>query len=174
MSVHVVIRNANSSDALRISEVHCLSWLSTYRGIISDDYLEKIKLSFDDCSSEQRRRKFIEDHDGQNTFVAEVDGVIVGFAEGGISRESHELGQAEIYAFYLVQQYQGMGIGRKLFHAFVEQYAKNNGMRSLVIRTMAKADGKEFYQKIGGQLIAEFMETIAGGDHQVQVYKWIF
>ncbi|MHB1628557.1 MAG: GNAT family N-acetyltransferase [Bacilli bacterium] len=84
----MTIRKAASTDARELAVVHVDSWRSTYRGIVSDDFLES--MSYDD--REARWRSTLDAIGAENAkrivFVAEDhDGRIVGFAMGGPHRD---------------------------------------------------------------------------------------
>ncbi|MEC0092321.1 GNAT family N-acetyltransferase [Paenibacillus macquariensis] len=78
------IREAKLADINAISYVHAESWKTTYRGLLADEYLNKI-------TAEGRRSQWVRIFESLNTdkclFVAEEkDGSIVGFANGGPCR----------------------------------------------------------------------------------------
>ena len=102
------IRAATPEDAASIGRVHVDSWRSTYAGIVPADYLA--------CLSYRNRESawkqlLTADRPGTCCFVAETeDGDIVGFANTGPEREGNSIYGGELYAIYILEGYQRMGI----------------------------------------------------------------
>jgi len=76
-------REASHIDVDGIAKVHLHSWRSTYRGIVSDQYLSSLTLG-------KRKKGWIKtfnkpNHD-ERIFLAEDEGEIVGFCNGGRNR----------------------------------------------------------------------------------------
>jgi L-amino acid N-acyltransferase YncA len=81
----MVIREARLDDALAIARVHVDTWLSTYRGIVPEDYLARLDYSPRERSWGQMLSTAAED----NHFIYVIEdraGQIVGFADGGQER----------------------------------------------------------------------------------------
>ncbi|WP_254052723.1 GNAT family N-acetyltransferase [Bacillus sp. V59.32b] len=99
------VRKASMGDAQGIANVHVNSWKTTYKGIISDDYLNSLEIN-------ERLAfwvKIIEE--GKSiVFVAENDkGEIVGFSSGGEEQTNDPKYTAEVYAIYILEGYQKTG-----------------------------------------------------------------
>jgi len=65
------IREAEPRDARAIAEVHVGSWRAAYRGQLTDDYLDDLKV---DDRLDQHRRTLEEPRAGWRTWVAEEGG----------------------------------------------------------------------------------------------------
>jgi GNAT superfamily N-acetyltransferase len=104
----VSVRAATLQDASAISHVHVQSWLTTYAGIVPDDYLSSL-------NEAERvplwREWLVRDI---HVYVAELDGQVVGFVSGGQIREPLQEYDAELFAIYLLKRAQGIGIGTAL------------------------------------------------------------
>ncbi|PKM47428.1 MAG: hypothetical protein CVV03_03085 [Firmicutes bacterium HGW-Firmicutes-8] len=76
----MIVREISLSDAAGVARVHVDSWRSTYRGIVSDDFINGL-------TYEKAMEHFISIFRPKDSpvfgFVAEVDGQIVGFGAGG-------------------------------------------------------------------------------------------
>jgi|SRR5579872_222700 len=109
------IRPASVEDAASIAEVHIRSWQWAYRGLLPDDFLDRLHETLD------RRRelwtRIIGGEPGsQRTWVVEEADRILGFASDGPSRdEDASPGTGEIGGIYLLPEAVGKGIGRDLF-----------------------------------------------------------
>ena len=161
------IRRALPSDALGIARVHVESWRSTYVGIVPDDYLASL-----DCRERERIwRRLIAD-DGQITHVAEHnrDGV-VGFVSGGPARE-HDMAYAgELYAIYLLKQYQRQGIGRRLVTELCSWFL-TEGLTTMYTWVLEENPSRRSYESLGGIEFKRQTITIGGRDVVEVAYGW--
>ena len=76
------IREAVPGDARAIAEIHVRSWQATYRGQLTDEYLDGLTV---EDRVEQHRRSLEEPHAGWTTWVADEGSGPVGFAVTGPS-----------------------------------------------------------------------------------------
>jgi ribosomal protein S18 acetylase RimI-like enzyme len=90
--------------------------------------------------------------------VLEIEGEVVGYATLGRNR-SRDLGQqGEIYELYLLPEYQGIGLGTRLFKAAREKLAAH-GLDGLVVWALEDNTGAmAFYAGAGGRDVAEGVE----------------
>ena len=161
------IRRALPSDAPGIARVHVESWRSTYVGIVPDDYLT----SLDRSERERVWRRLIADAT-QITYVAEHSkGGIVGFSNGGPARIDDIPYVGELYAIYLLEQYQRQGIGRRLVGELCA-WLLSHGLTSMYTWVLDKNPSRCFYESLSG--IEFTRQTIAiGGLDVVEVaYGW--
>jgi GNAT superfamily N-acetyltransferase len=145
-----VVRTAERRDIPHLIRVHVDSWRVAYRGLIDNGYLDSSLLE------EQRTTMWNAwswaDRPGQQVFVGEVDGRVLGFgfvgperleAEGTFS----ELG--EVYAFYLHPDAWGSGIANPLMehcHDFLRAAGFSQAVL-WVLRDNPRA--RRFYEKLG-------------------------
>src|SRR5262245_12243764 len=109
MTQAFTIRRAELADAEGIAQVHVDSWRTTYQGSMPDELLANLSVE----ERTEMWRRWLSNPDSPSFFyVAETDGQVIGFAAGGPERTGHAVYQTEIYAIYLLQAYQGQGIGR--------------------------------------------------------------
>lgn len=165
------IREARSDDAQGIAEVHVASWRAAYRGIVPDEYLAQL-------SVEQRARRWLETLavGVEIIYVAEDDaeggGHIVGFASGGVERsEDMPAYDGELYAVYVLQEYHGQGIGRRMVRALAERLAKRN-FNAMLVWVLADNPYRGFYERLGGQLLGEKAIAIGGTSLTEVAYGW--
>src|SRR5690242_19435028 len=104
------IREATLDDAAAIARVHVESWRMTYAGLIPDEYLAGLN----HADREEKWRETLAVRNGA-TFVAvdEAEG-IVGFASGGPERSGNRDYTGELYAIYILEDWQRRGIGKAL------------------------------------------------------------
>ena len=163
------IREAKGNDSAAIARVHIDSWRTTYREMVSTDHLAS--LSYED--REQRWQEFFSATDVlQFAYVAEYDEqLVVGFASGGSNRDIGSVYEGELYAIYLLEEYQHKGIGRELTRAMVARLL-HEGMSSMQVWVLADNPGGRFYESIGGHRLKE-QEIVIGGTTLIEVaYGW--
>lgn len=143
----MLIRNKQESDIEAIAKVHYESWLTTYRGIVPDSYLEQLTLA-----------SYIERHHIFNApcIVAEVEGEIVGFLMYGQDKDEDTSDACgEIMAIYLLEAYQNQGIGTRLMQEAEEQMKDTYKSLSLWVFEDNTPTIK-FYEKLGFKTDGKF------------------
>lgn len=139
------IRVATESDIPAIARLHVDTWRTAYRGVVDDAFLAA--LSYEEFEKRRRERQTTA---GIATWVAELDGEVVGFASAGPNRELDAPYDAELYAIYIRQAAARHGLGRHLVHACASWLAAERrvGMQVWVLRDNPPAC--RFYEKLGG------------------------
>lgn len=143
--MNATIRDATPADARGIAEVHAGSWRTTYRGHFPDELLDNVDIDLWTTNRERIIRELPAD---QFYLVADVGGRIAGFAVAGPSKGAPE--DAEVYAIYLLEEFQRQGIGRALLAECVRRF-QARGWRSMVIWVLRENTiGRSFYERMGG------------------------
>ena len=119
--------------------VHYKSWHESYSDIVDADYLNN-KVTLEKC--EAMAQKFPE-----NTLVAKLDGRVVGFAAYGKYRGDDLSDCGEIYAIYVLEEYQKRKIGYALMTASLGRLMEYDKVALWVFKDNAKAI--DFYEKVG-------------------------
>ena len=132
------IREMRPEDADSKGYVHWKSWQETYSGLIPEASLAKRTL--ERCQDAARRWP-------ENTLVAELGGKIVGFACYGLCRDEDLPGYGEVMAIYLLREAQGLGIGKALMEAALENLSAYNAIAIWVLKGNEHAIG--FYEHFG-------------------------
>ncbi|MEQ8295191.1 MAG: GNAT family N-acetyltransferase [Nitratireductor sp.] len=147
------IRRAQENDALAIAAVHMEAWQGAYAGIIPHRALARM-ISRRDCrwwGSAIRRSACV--------LVVECGGEIAGYATMGRNRAQELPQQGEIYELYLRPEYQGIGLGSRLFAAAREKLA-DHGLDGLVVWALEENhNAMSFYHGAGGRDVAEGVEV---------------
>ena len=153
-----MVRTANVIDAPAIAGVHVSSWLSTYRGLLPDDFLE----SLSETNYTERWKRVITE--GTSKVVVAEDGAdVVGFASGGRERAGEQGFEGELYAIYVLDNAQGRGFGRELVRAMVEGL-RELGLGNMIIWVLRdNRPAREFYERLGGNYVRAQPITIAHG-----------
>lgn len=165
----VTIRNAIISDAAAITGVYVETWRDTYAGMIPDEAL--INMS-------RRRHGATWSQDlaggpkGQTVVVADdALGGVVGFGSCGRARGTDLSYQGEVYTLYVLPDFQGNGIGRRLL-ARLFTILLENGSDSALIWVLADNPSRFFYQAMGGTFAAVRKERLWGATLSEMAYAW--
>ena len=119
--------------------VHWKSWHEAYTGIISQEYLDKLTL-------EKCEKMAFSWPD--NIIVAKENGNVIGFVcYGDRGEEAPDVG--ELFALYVLADYYGKGVGRKLMDVGLEQIKHFSQVRLWVLKENRRAI--RFYEKCGFQ-----------------------
>jgi ribosomal protein S18 acetylase RimI-like enzyme len=148
------IYDAVPDDVEGIIEVQKITWLATYPneeyGITLDDIKEK------DFSSQERIKRWkkgIETQTNENhMWVAKDSKTVVGFCS-----TTKKDGKHEIRAIYILPDYQGKGVGRKLITAALNWLGEDKE----VFINVAKYNNSsiEFYKRVGFKEIGDVAST---------------
>ncbi|WP_312833232.1 GNAT family N-acetyltransferase [Sedimentibacter saalensis] len=150
----MIIREAKISDVLSIAKVNVDTWRSAYRGILSNEYLNN--LSYE--QREQAMKNIINNSkkDEISIFVAEEStNGIVGFSTCGRERSNDEIYHGELYAIYIIKEYQNKGIGRVLFNHVQERLSTQKLQPMLIWVLEDNKPACNFYEIRGGSRIKE-------------------
>ena len=160
------IRKAILSDAKVIAKVHVDCWKTTYKNIVSDEYLNNL-------TYESREQLWKNNIPNGGVYVAEnKEGEIVGFSSGGIERSGNYNGfEGELYAIYILKEYQGKGIGKALVKPIIDKI-KEMGLSSMLVLVLKDNISRLFYEALGGKKIATVEVDIAGEKLPELVYGW--
>ncbi|MCX7749311.1 MAG: GNAT family N-acetyltransferase [Clostridia bacterium] len=161
-----VIRDANHKDLIDIAKVKIDTWRSTYRGLIPDDILDHFEVN-------DQAEQFGEILKSPQNFliVAEWEGTIAGLAAGGPEREGKYGIDGEVYAIYVLKEYQNTGAGKELMAQSAKKLV-NMGFQSMLVWVLEKNPYRRFYEKIGGREIGKKTFGIGGENQKFAAYAW--
>ena len=139
------IRLATISDCLELSKLKHDVWNETYRGIYSD---EKI----DNFDYEKNKDKFVNMVKDPNVklYVVLDDDRLIGYVEAGIPYRPYKDYKQEIGLLYLLKEYQGRGIGKKMFSVAYDTIKENGYDEFFVCCNKYNEKAQEFYKHMGG------------------------
>jgi 3-deoxy-manno-octulosonate cytidylyltransferase (CMP-KDO synthetase) len=160
-------RQANNNDAPAIAKVQVESWQKSFAGIVPQEFLDNMTVA-------ERTKAFEERFGDPNykMFVAENDkDKIVGFADFGKARESSFEFEAELYAIYLLSEFQGKGIGENLFRLCQKEMIAE-GFDSMYLMALKVSPYKSFYEKMGGRIVSQGNHFLALVEFETIIYGW--
>lgn len=140
------IRKRERNDCAPIAQVVTVAWNETYKGIVPEWFLEKLKTD----ESERAKKTFDEfDINNNNQLVLEINDQVVGFVNYGKSDDESYENCGEIFALYIINKYHGNGLGRKLVES-AKKELKLLGFDKMIIACLKGNPSNEFYKHIGG------------------------
>jgi GNAT superfamily N-acetyltransferase len=161
------IRDAHPDDFKNIGALHAISWLTTYRGLIPDSYLN-------DQLEEERRKywkeKLLSLQPREFVLVAEDEGSLCGFV--AVLDKPENGYDALIDNLHVRPDVKGKGIGGKLLNA-VAKRLKETGRTTVYLWVLNGNDAAAAFYLAKGATAADEGTGIFGG-HVVgeRRYAW--
>ena len=152
----ISIRPARLGDEVQIASVHDAAWSDAYQGVIPGKELRRMI---------QRRgpawwRQAI--RGGSRLMVLDFADKVAGYASYGRNRMPTLAYTGEIFELYLAPEYQGAGLGRRMFTAARDDLAAH-GYLSFVVWALAGNDrALDFYRRLGGAVVRRAPERFGG------------
>ncbi len=167
MKTNVIgVRRAEVRDADAITAVHDAAWRYAYDGMIPAKELSRIVARRGPRWWDRAIRR------GTAVLVLEVGGAICGYATVGPNRARNLPQKGEVYEIYLKPEYQGIGLGTRLFLAARRELARF-GFDSVVVWALSDNDGAcRFYRNAGGRKIARANEKFGDVSLTKIAYAW--
>ena len=165
----VTIRPAKSSDAPAIARVQVTTWQAEYRGLIADEFLDAFSQADRTTCWSQIMQQL-----AQAIYVAESERAgIVGFASGGAARQRGgcERFQGELYGLYVLPEWHGRGIGRRLVAACAQGLLEL-GLGTMVVWVLSDNPARQFYERLGGAFVTEGEMKIGEQSLGETAYGW--
>jgi len=169
MSNEFTVRIAEVEDAAAIAKVHVDSWRTSYRGIVADEFLEK--LSYE--RRETMWKNELSNPDQPSVIIVTerpADGV-VGFSSAGPIRGEHKAFDGELYAIYLLAHAQGCGLGKALF-VEAAHWLLDHSYTSMLLWALKDNPARGFYEAMGGVVIASESFTLGNQELIEVAYGW--
>lgn len=151
-TLSIGVRRAETSDVEGITAVHDASWRYAYEGLIPAQELTRM------IARRGPRWWLRAIRRGTAVLVLDVGGTIAGYATLGPNRARDLAQKGEVYELYLMPEYQGVGLGTRLFLAARKELCRH-GLDSTVV--WALADNEQacrFYRNAGGRKVARSTE----------------
>jgi L-amino acid N-acyltransferase YncA len=166
----MIIRRARVEDAAAIAEVHVETWRTTYAGMLPDRFL--LNLSAEKHEARWWRHVLAGTNSRHYVYVADDEEAgVVGFCSGGCMRGEAAEFDAEVYALYLLDSFQGMGLGKSLFLELVVHLQKTGG-KTLMVWVLDQNPARFFYEFLGGKVIVVRHGQVGGKKIRELGYGW--
>ncbi|WP_342526705.1 GNAT family N-acetyltransferase [Chryseomicrobium sp. FSL W7-1435] len=161
------IRRAILEDAEQIAKVHVDSWRTTYKNIIPQAFLDGLSYSKRIPLWEMNLSR-----PENYVLVAENEhSQIVGFADTSKRAENVHPNSLDLTSIYLLEEYQGQGIGRALLQELFAYY-KSQKVEKVFVEVLADNKTKYFYEAFGAKHLRDIEIKIAGKLLKESIYVW--
>jgi ribosomal protein S18 acetylase RimI-like enzyme len=165
-TLSIGVRRAEAGDAEAITAVHDSAWRQAYDGLIPARELGRMITRRGEAWWSRAIRR------GTGIVVIDVGGMVVGYATFGPNRARNLVQRGEIYEIYMRPEYQGIGLGTRLFLAARRELLRH-GFDSAVVWALADNDAAcRFYKNAGGRKVARGSERF--GDKTLAKIAYAF
>lgn len=165
------IRKATLEDISEIARVHVDTSQATYTGIIPDQSLANQSYA----KRQSIWERIIMEATENNNFIYVAENKskqVVGFAHGGLERENNPLYLGELYAIYILPNYQQKGFGRTLRQATLNKL-NGMGINSMLVWVLADNSACQFYEALKGIKISNKKIERGGKILTAVAYGWL-
>jgi len=146
VTVQVHVRAAVPADADELAVVHVRAWQAAYRGLLAQDYLDRLDPA--ERAESWRRRLSAPSPDG-DARVATVGGRLAGFVAFGAAREDSPVPAGEVYAINVDPGHWRHGVGSALLAAAEEGLADLGHAHGVLWVVTGNERARRFYESRG-------------------------
>lgn len=151
-----MVRQATENDAKEVAKIIVSGWQTTYRGIISNEFLDNMSVE----EMTKRWEQNIKSQDKNNNIcVYEEEDNILAIIRFGKNCASQS---GEIYVLYVKPELKRKGIGTKLVKYAKEELIKQKCKKMEVWCAKGNKPSIEFYKKMGGKLSKNRIAEVNG------------
>ena len=148
----ISVRVARLGDEDKIARVHDAAWRDAYRGIIPGRELERMVERRGPAWWRQAIRA------GTRLMVLDFADTVAGYASYGRNRMPALGYGGEIFELYLASEYQGVGLGKRMFDAARADLAAHGFPTFVVWALGGNERAIEFYRRRGGTIVRRARE----------------
>ncbi|MEV5050691.1 GNAT family N-acetyltransferase [Arthrobacter sp. LAR12-1-1.1] len=115
----ISVRAATEDDAARLAEIHVAAWRATYRGVMTDEYLDGLDVG---RAASAWHRNIMEPGEGTVHLVVQSGNEVVGFAILGPAAGDSDQGTGQLHAINVHPDNWAQGAGSVLFAAAEQKF----------------------------------------------------
>ena len=167
------IKEVEKEDLYDYMYVSTYAWNETYKGIMSDEYLDNIKKNLN-ANVERLRNNFDQtkkEEPDYKRFILYINNKAAGVFGICKSREENYPLSGELCNLYLLNMYKGLGYGKIMFNKAKEELI-NLGFKDMIIYCIKENPTNGFYKHMGGEFIYDKKRNIGGKDLIENVYYY--
>jgi ribosomal protein S18 acetylase RimI-like enzyme len=162
----IAIRRPRRSDAAAVANIHEAAWREAYLGILPGPTL-------DSMIARRGSAKWADAFARSAGYrIIDFGGECAGYSHFGGSRTRRAEARAEIYELYLAPEYQGLGLGRRLFAETRALATKAHGAGLIIWALAANERAAAFYRALGGREGPTTVETLGGASYDKNSWLW--
>ena len=136
-------RDATEEDISELGKLHAITWAETYNAKNPNIQLRQY----------QWQKTFTEENDGSwfCILVVNAKNELVGFAKGKINKDEHTSQlHGDLNKIYLLNDYQRLGLGKKLFTLVVQRFL-SKGVNDMSLFGVPQNPSCAFHEAMGGE-----------------------
>jgi len=136
-------RDATEEDISELGKLHAITWAETYNAKNPNIQLRQY----------QWQKTFTEENDGSwfCILVVNAKNELVGFAKGKINKDEHTSQlHGDLNKIYLLNDYQRLGLGKKLFTLVVQRFL-SKGVNDMSLFGVSQNPSCAFHEAMGGE-----------------------
>ena len=160
---NISVKVAAASDLPGIHEVANRTWPATYAGMIPDEDTA----TFLEANYSLDRLTFIHDSMGEGMLVAVNAGEVIGYVMITKDRD----GTAQIWAIYVLPEWQRRGAGRLLWKAALERGRQLESDQLVLWVLDGNEPARQFYERQGAVVAEERDYPVGGGSVREVCYR---
>ena len=151
--MNYTIEKLSVDNAHEYAYVNSRAWLESYKGIIEDEFLEKINTGESINSLTEKLKGYLI-NDPDHFFLLRVDGKAEGILCVRKSKYEDYKDYGELGSIYLLNEVKGKGYGKVLFE-YAKEELKKMGHNKMVNGCIKGNPTNEFYKHMGGKLVKQ-------------------
>jgi L-amino acid N-acyltransferase YncA len=151
-------REATAEDVTELGKLHAITWAETYNARTANIQLRQ----------HQWQKTFAQENDGSwfCILVVNAKNELVGFAKGKITKDEHTSQlHGDLNKIYLLNDYQRLGLGKKLFTLVVQRFL-SKGVNDMSLFGVPQNPCCAFHEAMGGERSYSEKGTFDGS------YRW--
>ncbi len=158
MDTTISIRRARRGDERMLAQVFDTAWREAYQGVIPGVALERYLSKRGPAAWRTMIGR------GRGLAAIDIGGLLVAYAAYGRTRDRDLRSEGEIDEIYVLPQYQGIGLGARLFRA-VRNDLGDHGLTRLGVWVLAENErARRFYEGLGGIAGPTAFERVSGSN----------
>ena len=143
--MRIIIRKALPEDAFDFTDCHISCFLSAYKGIVPDDYLNNLLME-----KEQLVEKYIKrltDQGNCEYYCVINDGKMIGFLIINKSHDEINFCIGEIWAIYLIKEFWDKGYGKEMLNFAINELKRVDNKEIFLWVLEENIRARKFYEK---------------------------
>ena len=166
-SSNITYREGTVADCAGAANAVVRGWKESFAAIVPQSVRDRMSVEEREEAFRERFQKTT-----YRMYVVEgPEGQVIGFADVGEPRENIGHYETELYAIYLLPEFQGAGLGGRLFRLCLE-HVKRSGKRSMYLQAFENSPYRSFYDRMGGRVVAQKPIELRGTTFDAVVYAW--
>ncbi len=143
-----IIEGMNKVNAIEYAKINAISWLESYNGIVSQEFLNKINTNVEIGKVAEKLVKGLKDE--SKRFLLQVDNKYVGLFRVRKTKYDEYSLYGELGALYLLNKFKNRGLGKVMFE-YAKKELKKMGYTNMIVGCLENNPSNNFYIHMGGK-----------------------